>query len=822
MRSIGRFRFLLFFALTLVLWLLPIVGASASVPAGYWIPRGRVLDAESGMPASGVRYIIYSWNPATRDLVEDGAGWTGGTGRFSGCSPNYRPWAIVVFDGGGRFFDQYWGGLRTDFIVKYVRGLHFPTVIVPSGDMLDAKRLSGGHGGYEDFGDTYLQTAPQPYGMLAGRVTDRASGAGLSNFDLYTWRYDDLLGVWRRSQWSETTMPDGSFYWRGGASSSLLSGIRLEYHVYTPQGWVSRFYPGSTSVNDAVTLDLKAGDVLGGLDMKVDVPNRFRGTIMQTESKTPLENADVAQCTQDPVSGEWERGGGPDSSATGDYWMPEAWGLKPGDYRIAVLDRSETYRMTYYGQTRSVNTATTIHLEQGQTIDGLDVWMSNVPAVAGTVLDSVGSRRPDVLVTAYRRSAEGELSEVGSDYSDTNGRYRVLVGSAGDYTLRFTDRAGTFDTVDDVTLYLGGGTELATATTVRVSARDASVPSPFVLPVAPAPASDRVAASTDCASAIAASRADFPDVPTSFTASGLDGVSPWLVGAAVGDAASIAPTVVLTAAGHYPEALCAAGLAGSVRGPVLLTKTTEFQTGLIRELARLGAKRVYVVGSKGIVPERQLRLLCALGYSVERISGEGRFEIAASVARKIASVSTVTSRTPVFVASGYSEADGFIVAPAAYASRGVVLFVGKTSTPKVIASVAKSLGLRAAYAVGDTRTLPSSSLSGLTGAGVRVTRGSTSTSAYTRAASFARVASQRGWLSSDTAGLVCLSSLSQSLASPAALGHAGAPLLFVTKTSLTTQTADLLKSRSTVLDIVHVFSRASTVGTKVLLSAGSL
>jgi N-acetylmuramoyl-L-alanine amidase len=393
-----------------------------------------------------------------------------------------------------------------------------------------------------------------------------------------------------------------------------------------------------------------------------------------------------------------------------------------------------------------------------------------------------------------------------------------LVGSAGEYTLRFTDRAGTYESSDDVSVYLGGATDIADAASIHVSAHAASVPAPFVLPLAAAPAADRIAGPNDCASAVAASADEFQDAAAPLTSVARK-VSFRLPVAAV-PAYEGTPTAVVTAAGHYPEAICAASLAGAVNGPVLLTKPKEFYVGIVPELHRLGIRQVYVVGSKSTVPERQVNLLKALGFSVERISGADRYAISANVARKVATLSTVTSQTPVFVASGNRTQDGFIVAPAAYATHGILLLVNKT-TPKNIASVAKSLGVNKAYAVGDKLALPKSALDGLTKAGVRVTRGSASTSSYSRAANFATVSAQRGWLSSTSVGLVCLDSLAESLASPAALGRAGAPLLFVSRTSLPTPTAALLKTRAKVIDLVRVYSRASTVRTTVLLTAGS-
>lgn len=820
MRSMSRhfaFRFVL---LMLAFALVPATAAFA----GYWSPKGRVIDSDTGLAAKGVSYAVYAYDPASKDLVCCGSGYVSSSGGFSGHIPDYRPWAIVCFGGGDVYYDQFWGGLHTGFMKTwYAMDSDLDPAVVPlRGDQADAKRLHRESDGTASFGDTWLESVPKPYGLIAGRLLDRITGVGFPGFEFSFWKYDEPSGTWRTVGWNEESKPDGSFTMQGYSGDDLLGGVRLGFNIYTPQGWVTRFYPNVASVDDAITLDLHAGDLLKGLEMPVDIPNRLLGTVMKTESKKPVVQAMVYTSDYDTAAGTWKNESGyEDTSDSGAFCLPGTWSLHPGDYRIRVHDREKDYDDTFYGQATDSDQATTIHLEQGRIIGGLDVWLSNSAAVAGTVLDSTGSRRSDVMVSAFRRGADGAWTDAGSDYTDASGRYRVLVGSAGTYTLRFTDRAGSYDSGDDTTLYLGGAMSATDASTLEVSAHAASVPEPFTLPVAPLPAADRVAASSDTASAIAASKAVFPDGAPAAEPSTLRNLAAGLVPSAASASEAGTATAVLTASGHYPEGLCAAGLAGAVHGPILLTGSSSFCTGLVAELKRLGTVKIYVVGGKTTVPERQLKLLRALGYSVERITGSDRYALSANVARKIASVSTVTSQTPVFVAGGYNTADGFIVAPAAYASHGIVLFTGKKTTPASIVSVVKSLRLRKAYAVGDKRVLPTSALAGLTKAGVRVTRGSTSTSAYTRAASFASVASQRGWLASDKAGLVCLDSLGQSLASTAALGRVRAPLLFVTKASLTSPTASLLKSRAALTDIVHMFSRASTVGTKVLLSAGS-
>ena len=808
-------------AILMIFVVLLVFGPPASASAsGYWFARGRVMDSESGLPARGVTYVVYAYDPYSKDLVCDGYGSVDSQGRYYGHIPDYRPWAVVCFGGRGTFYDTFWGGLRTGFMVDYA-SRHDTSVLPYSGDLIKAKRLYRDHDGTAYFSDQWLDLIPRPNGLISGSVVDAYSGTTMSTYDTTVWKYDIVKGAWAPAGWREETNSDGSFVWPGSATFSLLGGIRLQYHIYTSRGWVDSFYPNASTVDDAVTLDLKEGDIVRGLYAQVAVPNRLRGTVMRTESKTPLVDAKVAEVNFDAASGTWNIGGGPDSDESGDYCLPYISGLAPGDYKVRVFDRSGTYDTTYYGQTTDMDRATAVRVEQGDVIDGVDIWMSDHAAVAGTVLDEQGVRRSDVRVTAYRRNADGSFSNIGTDYTDAYGRYRVLVNSAGTYTIRYTDRAGTLQAADDYGLYLGGASTIASATTVRVSSRMATVPAPFRLTAVIDPAAERIAGTSDCGSAIASSKSGFDTAPVPTLPSSLR-LSRGALPASLSAASAVGtPTVVITARGHYAEAICAQGLAGAVNGPVLLTNATSFHPNLLPELKRLGTRQIYVVGGTTTVSDRQLRLLRALGYSVERVTGTGAYQLSANVARKIAAVSTVTSATPVFVTTSGATADGMIVAPAAYAAHGIVLFTTKSSTPASIVSAVKSLGLKRAYAVGDKYTVTSSSISGLKKAGMTVSRGNASTSAYTRAASFASAASARHWLGTDAAGLVSLSSMGQSITCPGALGRMRAPLLFVSKTTLPAVTADLLKRRSATLKTVRLFSKTSTVSATVLLAAGS-
>lgn len=129
-----------------------------------------------------------------------------------------------------------------------------------------------------------------------------------------------------------------------------------------------------------------------------------------------------------------------------------------------------------------------------------------------------------------------------------------------------------------------------------------------VATVQPGPV-DRYAGATRISTAVALSRAAFPD--------GASGV-------------------VIARADLYPDALAGAALAGKIGGPLILTNETSFEEIVIRELDRLGPTRAYILGTTDVLgPELEDQLRGRVS-DVRRLGGETRFDTAALVAAEVA------------------------------------------------------------------------------------------------------------------------------------------------------------------------------------------
>lgn len=145
-----------------------------------------------------------------------------------------------------------------------------------------------------------------------------------------------------------------------------------------------------------------------------------------------------------------------------------------------------------------------------------------------------------------------------------------------------------------------------------------------------------------------------------------------------------ADAVVVATGEAFADALGGASLAGVVRGPLLLTRKSQFFWGLSSEIHRLGARKVYILGGEGAVSaavEDQLRRVSGV-TSVERIAGSDRYSTALAVAQKTIALQGRNYGGGVFVATGANFPDALGASPLA-ASTGYPILLAKPNASSI-------------------------------------------------------------------------------------------------------------------------------------------
>lgn len=158
-----------------------------------------------------------------------------------------------------------------------------------------------------------------------------------------------------------------------------------------------------------------------------------------------------------------------------------------------------------------------------------------------------------------------------------------------------------------------------------------------------------------------------------------------------------ADTVVIAQGYGYADALCAAPLAKKHNAPILLTNKEGLNDGIVNEVKRLNAKKVFIIGGTGVLSENVEKKLMDIGIkNVDRLWGKDRYETSLKVAKSLGAVDSIV------VASGSGYADSLSIAPIAAQKGMPILLSAKDSLSNDTLAYIKSLNIKNSYVVGGT------------------------------------------------------------------------------------------------------------------------
>lgn len=212
------------------------------------------------------------------------------------------------------------------------------------------------------------------------------------------------------------------------------------------------------------------------------------------------------------------------------------------------------------------------------------------------------------------------------------------------------------------------------------------------------------------------------------------------------DFPSGAGTALLARADDFPDALAAAGLAGQIDAPVLLTHHDHVPERTNAALGDLRVVRVILLGGEGAISREVAREL-GERYDVSRIAGPTRFATAAAIARAIAqrgdmfgTIGTVHGRRAALIVNGNVFADALAAgSPAAVRPNPLpLLLTERDRLPSETAEVLRELEIEQAVVVGGPAAVSADVEAQLRGEGLEVMRvaGATRTETATAVADF--------------------------------------------------------------------------------------
>ena len=154
--------------------------------------------------------------------------------------------------------------------------------------------------------------------------------------------------------------------------------------------------------------------------------------------------------------------------------------------------------------------------------------------------------------------------------------------------------------------------------------------------------------------------------------------------------------VVLARSDEFPDSLAASPLASMLGSPILITKKDSLSINVMRELSRLSANHVLVIGGNNAIPEAITEQLQAEGISSTRIAGDNRYETATKIANIVGSEKTKEA----FIVSGEKFPDALSISSFASRLGAPVLFTKSDSLPAETKAFLNDLDPDKAYVIG--------------------------------------------------------------------------------------------------------------------------
>ncbi len=166
-----------------------------------------------------------------------------------------------------------------------------------------------------------------------------------------------------------------------------------------------------------------------------------------------------------------------------------------------------------------------------------------------------------------------------------------------------------------------------------------------------------------------------------------------------------ADTVVLASGKNNADALVSASFANLKKAPILLTDTYSTDDSVVREIERLKAKNVIIVGGVSSVGHSVETNMKSKGYNVRRLSGATRYETSAMIAQE---VKDATGSNKAILINGSKEADALTVSSLATKKDLPVIMAKSNGIDRSVKDKLDSWNLQEIYVVGGEGSLPNS------------------------------------------------------------------------------------------------------------------
>ncbi|MGL6108093.1 N-acetylmuramoyl-L-alanine amidase [Romboutsia sp.] len=158
---------------------------------------------------------------------------------------------------------------------------------------------------------------------------------------------------------------------------------------------------------------------------------------------------------------------------------------------------------------------------------------------------------------------------------------------------------------------------------------------------------------------------------------------------------SQAENVIIVNSEAMSDALSATPFAKYKDAPILLTETNNLNAETKAEISRLKAKNVFIIGGTGVVNQNVANELKNMGLTVDRISGDDRYETSLAIAKRLRDISEIA------VVNGVTGLpDAVSIAPVAANKNMPIVLASPNEGTKVFDEFIKSSNIKTSYVIG--------------------------------------------------------------------------------------------------------------------------
>lgn len=529
-----------------------------------------------------------------------------------------------------------------------------------------------------------------------------------------------------------------------------------------------------------------AGEAVTGIDAALsDGWGYAGGTITDAETGLPVAGIEAELQYWSPSLNDWQAWTAGESGAAGTFKTGRA---PEGTYRVHYRDTLGRYADSYFPGTPVEADAQTVVIDANRTTN-CPVALQKRSVLSGRVTDPVtGAGLGDIEVSAYRRDPARDMWWYDATaYTTADGAYALRVNGSGEYRIEYRDWSGSYEVrSDDFVTYYPGASTLQSGLTIACAANTSLGGLDATVTPSPSARVARVVGSSTYDRSAALSAQTF--------------------------AASRTPSAVLVNPRRLGPVTAAPALAGALSGPVLYTSSASVPASVLRELERLGTRRVYIVGSTDSVNSTVVNTLRSRGIRVVRVSGADHAATTAAVLRTVKSLTGSRFGRRVIVVRGSRPTDIGAATALAYRLRAPIVLSGRDSVPSSVSRAMRDTGVRSAVLVGSSSSLSGKLVRRLSSARISSIRRSGSTPAAT-AYSLSSYAISKGYATYGTVAVAgsAAGDLPEVALAGSYAGRRKGVLLLTTPITVPSPTAGVLSARKGAITRMRVVASQTQV-----------